>query len=178
MNRWIACAAMLLGLCLPGQAAFAQELVFCAREGEFCRVPYPTQVIYGVRGRSTGIEVRRGVPCTNQAFGDPAPGVPKRCLYVARRGDGRPDPGWNRPEPGWGRPGPGPDRPREGWGRRPEWRTCAPENGFCRWQGTKRVRYGVSGRFVERSYRNGVACTNSVFGDPAPGRPKVCQVLD
>jgi hypothetical protein len=54
--------------------AQAQSLVPCARENGFCRVPYPTRVIYGI-------------PCSNGAFGDPAPGVPKRCAYVARRYD-------------------------------------------------------------------------------------------
>jgi len=55
---------------------------------------------------------------------------------------------------------------------------CAPENGFCDFRGTKRVRYGAGGRFVERVSRGGIPCNNRVFGDPAPGIPKVCQVLD
>ena len=64
--------------------AQAQGLVPCAREHGFCRVPYPTRVIYGVPGRSTEIYVRRGVSCSNSVFGDPAPGIVKRCDYVAR----------------------------------------------------------------------------------------------
>jgi hypothetical protein len=68
--------------------AQAQSLVPCARENGFCRVPYPTRVIYGIPGRSAEVFVREGgIPCSNGAFGDPAPGVPKRCAYVARRYD-------------------------------------------------------------------------------------------
>lgn len=191
MRHRIWLASLLLGLVLPGSAAFAQELVFCSREHQYCRVPYPTQVIYGIPGRSRTLEVRGpGVTCSNEMFGDPAPGVPKTCHYVSRRSDDRrgPDrgrPGWDGPgrdRPGWDRPGrdgPGWDGPGRDRRRGPEWQTCAPEGGACRWQGTKRVRYGVpGGRFVERSYRNGVMCNNSIFGDPAPGRPKICQVLD
>jgi hypothetical protein len=166
MRIFIGLAVALVGLSMTaGGTAVAQDLVFCSREHEYCRVPYPTQVIYGVPGRSRSLEVGGpGVPCNNEVFGDPAPGVPKRCVYVARRFEERRGRGWD---------GPGRDR-----GRGAQWRTCAPENGVCRWEGVRRVRYGVPGRFVEGTYRNGVRCSNSVFGDPAPGRPKVCQVLD
>jgi len=74
-------------------AAQAQELVQCARENGFCRVPYPTRVIYGGRGRNTAMFVRGGgIPCSNDVFGDPAPGVAKRCFYVARYGRRDPRP--------------------------------------------------------------------------------------
>ena len=57
--------------------AQAQSLVPCAREHGFCRVPYPTRVVYGIPGRSTEVFVREGgVPCSNRVFGDPAPGAP------------------------------------------------------------------------------------------------------
>ena len=66
--------------------ASAQNIVSCAGEGGFCRVPYPTTVIYGARGATTSREVGGGggIPCNNRAFGDPAPGVVKRCGFVAR----------------------------------------------------------------------------------------------
>jgi hypothetical protein len=70
--------------------AEAQEIVPCAREDGFCRVPYPTRVIYGIPGRSTEVFVRGGgIPCSNNVFGDPAPGVAKRCAYVVRHGGRR-----------------------------------------------------------------------------------------
>jgi len=76
----------------PAPPAQAQELVPCAREGGFCRVPYPTRVIYGARGASSERFVRGGgIRCSNRAFGDPAPGTAKRCAFVAR---GR-DRGWD-----------------------------------------------------------------------------------
>ncbi|HKH27221.1 MAG TPA: hypothetical protein VKA61_02675 [Sphingomicrobium sp.] len=87
--------------------AQAQSLVPCARENGFCRVPYPTRVIYGIPGRSAEVFVREGgIPCSNGAFGDPAPGVPKRCAYMARRydrGDRWRDDGYRGPPRGYER---------------------------------------------------------------------------
>ncbi len=97
-------------------AAQAQGLVPCAPEHGFCRVPYPTRVIYGVPGRNTEMFVRgRGVPCSNEVFGDPAPGFVKRCAYVERRYGGGygGDRGWDR---GWDR-----DRYRDGYGGPGRW---------------------------------------------------------
>jgi hypothetical protein len=138
--------------------AYAQpNLVPCAEENGFCRVPYPTRVFYGVPGRNTALDVSgRGIPCSNEFFGDPAPGVLKHCAYLAR----------------------GVDDPNDE-DDIPSWRTCARENGFCNFRGHKRVRYGAQGRFVEGIYRNGVDCDNETFGgDPAPGVRKFCQILD
>lgn len=82
----LAVAAVILGVSFAAMPdARAQALVPCAREHEFCRVPYPTRVIYGVPGRSTELFVQgRGIPCANETFGDPAPGIIKRCAFVAR----------------------------------------------------------------------------------------------
>jgi Flp pilus assembly pilin Flp len=59
----------------------------------------------------------------------------------------------------------------------PVWTTCASENGFCSFSGTAPVRYGRSGSWVTQTHTNGVACNNSVFGDPAYGFLKSCQVF-
>ncbi|KAA2235158.1 hypothetical protein [Salinarimonas soli] len=157
--RALVTALALSGAALlaPSAPALAQQtLVPCAREGGFCRVPYPTRVIYGVPGRTRAADVRgRGVECTNEVFGDPAYGVPKRCAYVARRGYDDED-----------------DEPVA------RWRTCAAEDDYCEFRGRKRVRYGARGRYAEGVFRNGVDCDNDTFGDPLPGVRKSCQVLD
>src|SRR3977135_3978106 len=69
--------------------ALAQgDLVPCAEENGYCRVPYPTRVFYGIPGRVVALDVdQRGIQCSNNTFGDPAPGSNKRGAYVAR-GDG------------------------------------------------------------------------------------------
>ena len=59
----------------------------------------------------------------------------------------------------------------------PSWTTCANENGFCNFSGTAPVRYGRFGSWVTQTHTNGVACNNSVFGDPAFGFLKTCQVF-
>ena len=124
-------AALVVGsgalLVAAPEAQAQQELVPCARENGFCRVPYPTRVIYGIPGRSTEMFVREGgIPCSNDVFGDPAPGVLKRCAFVTRRDRGPRgyDDGFRGPPRGYDR-GYGYDRDRgyrdydDGYGRPP-----------------------------------------------------------
>lgn len=59
----------------------------------------------------------------------------------------------------------------------PTWSKCADENGQCSFSGTRQVRYGVDGRFTTLTRTNGVTCGNAVFGDPAYGIVKRCDVL-
>jgi Flp pilus assembly pilin Flp len=58
----------------------------------------------------------------------------------------------------------------------PPWTTCANENGFCSFSGTAQVRYGAGSSWTTGTFTNGVACNNSVFGDPDFGVVKSCQV--
>lgn len=88
MLRKVVATAIIASGVIIGAASHAQAqgLVPCAREGEYCRVPYPTRVIYGVPGRSVELFVRGGgVSCSNSVFGDPAYGRPKRCAFVAQK---------------------------------------------------------------------------------------------
>lgn len=57
------------------------------------------------------------------------------------------------------------------------WTFCAPEYERCSFTGTKEVRFGVTDRYVSRLVTNGTPCTNAVFGDPAPGAVKHCDVV-
>ena len=44
--------------------ASADRLQPCAREGGICRLPYPAEVVYGARGRTTSRYFDRdAVPC-------------------------------------------------------------------------------------------------------------------
>ncbi len=68
----------------PAPAAAAQ-LQRCAGENETCRLPYPAEVIYGANGRGTSQFIDGpNVRCSNQVFGDPAPGARKSCSFVVR----------------------------------------------------------------------------------------------
>lgn len=58
--------------------------IFCAREGEVCRVPGYAQVRYGSMGYYNYLNIRGEVPCMNQYFGDPAKGYEKTCEFFAR----------------------------------------------------------------------------------------------
>lgn len=56
------------------------------------------------------------------------------------------------------------------------WVSCAAQYGTCSFSGTRRVLYGVSttASNVIKTFTNGTACNNTVFGDPAPGQNKSC----
>jgi len=151
-------------------AASAQQLRRCANEGGICRLPYPTQVIYGARGRTTArFFDRQAVPCSNRLFGDPAPGREKACYFVARGGGDYGDNNYGDNNYG-----------DDDYGSRPDrggWAVCAREGEFCDFRGRAMVRYGARGQYAQDVFRNGVRCGNDAFGDdPAPGARKRCYV--
>jgi len=55
------------------------------------------------------------------------------------------------------------------------WEFCANENETCAFTGTRQVRYGAAGLYAYRNATDGTACTNAVFGDPAPNMAKHCD---
>lgn len=66
---------------------------------------------------------------------------------------------------------------RFGGGWSGNWRYCAGEGRRCTVRGWGAVRYGASGRYVYREVRDAsLQCDNTMFGDPAPGRSKSCEV--
>ncbi len=57
---------------------------------------------------------------------------------------------------------------------------CANEGGYCSYSGGiwRVVRYGANGSYIQSGFPpEGTACNNVVFGDPAPGVPKHCDVF-
>jgi endoglucanase len=54
------------------------------------------------------------------------------------------------------------------------WTDCAQENGTCAFDGSRQIRYGGNGSYTYQTKTNSVACSNSVFGDPAYGTVKSC----
>jgi len=57
------------------------------------------------------------------------------------------------------------------------WTNCAAENGVCSFQGTAEVRYGAGNAWVTRTASGSIACSNTMFGDPAPGVVKSCSYI-
>lgn len=154
-----------------GKAA-AQEYKRCAVENGICRLPYPTEVIYGNGNRVTSRFFNNPeVRCSNSVFGDPARGTGKSCSYVVYNDQGR-----NR-DRHHGRDGYRPDRNPDN-GRGGQWQRCAREGQYCNFSGRKAVRYGTQDRFVERVIRGGTPCDNRTFGDPDRGSAKSCFILN
>ena len=55
------------------------------------------------------------------------------------------------------------------------WTSCANENKWCSFSGTKLVRYGANGVYFYKTATGGISCTNAVFGDPIFGVVKKCS---
>ena len=56
------------------------------------------------------------------------------------------------------------------------WVVCALEEEICHIRQPVLVRYGINGRYVERTVKHSFFCTNDLFGDPAPGGRKQCEI--
>jgi hypothetical protein len=125
----------------------------CAYENGFCNFTGTQMVRYGVPGAYVTQTLTGGVACTNGVFGDPAVGVGKSCDYAAPATVPVPPPPVAT-----------------------TWTNCANENGFCAFTGTQTIRYGVPGAYVTMTLTGGTACSNAVFGDPAVGAYKSCEI--
>ena len=121
----------------------------CAGEGGTCSFTGTQAVRYGANGKYAAGTFKGSVSCSNAVFGDPAPGYGKSCEVLA------------------------PAQAPTGY----TWTTCANEYQTCTLSGIKAVRYGANGSYYSGSFNNTTGCSNSVFGDPASGYTKKCDVL-
>jgi len=129
--------------------------ILCTGEGNTCGFSGTRQVRYGANGLFVTKTFTGSAPCTNAAFGDPAPGVPKYCSYssatvtaVSTTSSAAADPGWT---------------------------VCAGEGKVCSFSGTRQVRYGANGVYATKTATGSIACTNAVFGDPIYNVVKSCS---
>lgn len=152
----VALAALVAGWFFMHEPAAAQSTATwstCAREGQVCSFSGTRTVRYGANNTWVVREIRAsngGVRCSNAVFGDPLPGTWKTCQLQ------------NVPPP-----------------TTTTWTFCANEGSRCSFTGTRRVRYGANSRWVTRDItasNGGVSCSNRVFGDPAPGVWKRCEI--
>jgi hypothetical protein len=157
LNDGTACTNAVFGDPAPGvvkQCDTAQatptttspsDWAFCAREGSQCSFTGTRDVRYGADGRYAFKTLTDGTPCTNAVFGDPAPGVVKQCDT------------------------------QQATTTTSDWAFCAREGSQCSFTGTRDVRYGADGKYAFKTLTDGTPCTNTVFGDPAPGVVKACD---
>lgn len=57
------------------------------------------------------------------------------------------------------------------------WTTCSSEGGTCTFNGTAQVRYGTTTAYFVKTATGSIACSNAIFGDPAPNVAKSCSVV-
>jgi hypothetical protein len=152
-----------------GSAREDNDWTDCAVEGKVCRFRGSKVVRFGARGSYFYRTESREVPCTLQAFGDPVPDVVKHCQFKDDRQERDGDSDQNQRDDRGSRP--------FGAGGRDanRWQACGQERSLCRVSSPTVVRYGVEGNYHYRHIENEVACSNTQFGDPAPGRAKSCD---
>ena len=141
----------------------------CAVEGQTCSVNGRAMVRFGTDGRWISRTVSNYVQCDNDAFGDPAPGAPKRCQVRVSGNYGSGNYGTGNY--GGGNYGSG-YNPGSAQG----WSFCAAEGEICRVKGRTEVRFGQGNSFVTRTAYGNVRCDVADFGDPTPGATKFCEV--
>ena len=134
--------------------------VFCAAEGETCHVRGSAEVRFGADRQYTTRRAYSSVHCGVESFGDPIYGQTKHCEVRAR------DLGSSNNA--WGG--------ANNWNDSQRWRYCAGEGQMCNLQGPGEIRFSDGRRFATRNVRGNTLCSTSVFGDPAYGVVKHCEV--
>lgn len=176
------------------------QWTFCANENGNCLFTGTQNVRYGAGSSWTTKSLAWGASCNNSTFGDPAPGVAKRCEVTSS---------WGFCANEGGHCGfSGVQTVRYGAGSKfvtqtlnggaacnnntfgdpisgtakhcdvapTTWTHCANENGHCGFSGTKAVLYGANGSFTTRTLSGGASCNNGTFGDPISGVAKRCYI--
>ena len=129
--------------------ASAVNWIACASEGGTCSFSGTRQVRYGTTTQNVIGTFTSQTACSNAVFGDPAYGIGKSCWYADTTSATTPT--------------------------TTTWIACANEGGYCSFSGTQQVQYGTAIQYVTATYTGGVACNNTVFGDPAYGQSKTCR---
>lgn len=158
----IGAAAIAAGAFFANEPASAQTVTWstCAQENRLCAFTGTRTVRYGAGSSWATRQLAAsggGVQCSNAVFGDPIFGTAKSCQLQSTT---------TTPAPA---PAPSPST----------WTFCANEGALCSYTGTRSVRYGAGTRWTTRNIaasNGGVRCTNTVFGDPAPGTVKRCEL--
>ena len=146
----------------------ASSWAACATEGGVCNFVGTKTVRYGANNLyATRIAVS-SINCNNAVFGDPVPGVVKKCEYDNGGATAPAPPPVTAPAPA-PTPAPAPAPAPT------TWYACATEGGTCLVPGTTQVRYGASGTYSYKTATSTIACSNAVFGDPSPGVVKSCS---
>lgn len=136
--------------CSVSSTTTASDWTKCASEGATCAFSGTRQVRYGSATQYVTKTVTGSTVCSNAVFGDPAPNVVKSCSYSSTTT------GSTATTP-------------------VSWTSCSQEGGTCAVPGTREVRYGANNTFVSKIVTGTVACSNAVFGDPAPNLAKSCS---
>lgn len=160
----------------PTPTSTGTNWVKCASEGGTCTFSGTRTVRYGTGTKWTTKTATSSIACTNAVFGDPAYGYAKECDVDMSTSSPSPSPtATASPSPSptataTATPSPTPTSTGSNWVK------CASENGTCTFSGTYTIRYGTGSSWTTKVATGSIACNNSVFGDPAYGYAKECDI--
>jgi len=142
-----------------------RDWVFCAAEGETCNLRGNAEVRFGTDRQYNTRRAYRSIRCDVDSFGDPIYGQTKHCEVQASAAVSGGSNGGS-----WAG--------SENADNSTRWRYCANEGTVCHVQGPglHEIRFGDGRRFSTRSVRGDAICGTGVFGDPARGVVKHCEV--
>ena len=155
------CALLFISVTSNSTVVAAATWTSCANEKQPCTFAGSQTVRYGANGNYFYKTLSSGTICSNDTFGDPIDNVAKTCSY-----GGVIPAGYVAPVVAT------PITDSRGW------TSCAAEKGSCSFTGSKSVRFGANGKYVTRTFSNGVICSNATFGDPIPNVAKTCSYQD
>lgn len=184
--RDAACLVALAWLS-PHTAQAQTDWRVCAMERQICAPGGEAMVRFGADGKYAFRVLREPQACTMETFGfDPAPGQRKQCEISSAWRENPSYRHWQRQTDGVPK---FPPTPSVQTGRNTAyntpyangWQHCAPEGGTCVVNGPASVRFGVGQQYVTRQITRQapipVDCHTDMWGDPAPGRVKSCEVM-
>ncbi len=156
------CALLFISVTSNAPVIATPTWTDCAGEKQTCSFAGTQTVRYGANGNYFYKTLASGSVCSNDTFGDPIENVVKTCSY-----GGAIPAGYVAPVIATT-----PITDSSGW------TTCAAEKGSCSFTGSKSVRFGANGKYVTRTFSNGVICSNATFTDPIPNVAKTCSYQD
>lgn len=149
------CVTVAVTVAAAAVESTSEGWISCAEEKGQCQFSGSKTVRYGANGKYIYGTFSGSALCANAVFGDPIENVVKKCYY-----------GGTVPE--------GAKNISSATSTSGDWTFCANEKALCSFSGYQTVRYGANGKYYYGSYLNGLACTNSIFGDPIENVAKEC----
>lgn len=156
-------------------AADATTWAYCTWQGGTCTFNGTRQVRYGTATASITKTFTGKVLCVDSVFGDPAYGIPKTC-WVANTAAATSTTTALQDSAATATTSTTTSPTATSTSTSTSWQYCTWQGGTCSFSGTREVRYGAGSSWYTKTVTSSVSCADAVFGDPAYGTAKHCEL--